>query len=179
MKNFKSLTAALVLVFLVALFALSGCGSPGNGTASLPDISSPQTPEVPPVSFTTDVPEQAPTVTAFSDFGSISGKLVSEDGPLGGVTVSTLFGESAVTNADGSFTIPRVPPGTATLILPEAPYDLNCPEVTILKGQAAALGEIQALKSPERSPSGGNCDIEIYAHGLADVLSWYGDYRVN
>ncbi|MFH0803403.1 MAG: carboxypeptidase regulatory-like domain-containing protein [bacterium] len=178
MRCFKS-PAAIIIIILVALFALSGCGSPGIGTASLPDVSPPQTPDISLPSFTADVSEQEPTITSFSDFGTISGKLVSEDGPLGGVTVSTLFGESAITNADGSFTISSVPPGTATLILPEAPYDLNCPEVTVTKGRTVSLGEIQALKSPDRAPSEGNCDIEIYAYGLTDVLSWYGDYRVN
>ncbi len=178
MKN-HYIDKSFVALILVCFLALGGCGTQSVGNASLPDISPPETPVIPTSGFIPEISWQSAPVSGFSELGSISGKLVSEEGPLAGVTVATMFGESAVTGEDGTFKIDRVPPGTATIFLPDIPYDLGVSEVSVLGSRDTALGDIRAMKADYMSPSGDACDIEIYAYGLTDTLSWYGNYRVN
>ncbi|HMF08812.1 MAG TPA: putative Ig domain-containing protein, partial [Thermoanaerobaculia bacterium] len=130
--------------------------TPTSTRTSVPPPSPSYTPTIRPPISNTPTYGPSPTNTPEPKY-KISGRVVCMDGkPMKGITVSA-GGKSALTDANGNYTISDLSPGTYTVIPSGGAYTFAPPQQTVTLGPDATDVDFMATNGPQivKGPLGG------------------------
>lgn len=104
-----------------------------------------------------------------SNTGSIGGTVTDGINPISDADVSIVFSGgtvSAITNHDGTYTIPSVPAGTHTLIVTATGYEEGRVSVTVTTGEQAVADFVMHVVSP------GSANVAVNASSVTNIVEF-------